>query len=56
MAIVLKPAFIRTIDLNAPGVLRTPERYGKAMPHLLGGYELSAGDVVGEGILLSVVE
>ncbi len=32
------------------GLLRTPERFGKAMGFLLSGYESSPADVVGEGI------
>jgi GTP cyclohydrolase I len=35
------------------GLLKTPERFSKAMNHLLSGYEQSARDVVGEGIFPS---
>lgn len=37
-------------DVQREGLERTPERFRKAMLHLLSGYEKSAREVVGEGV------
>ena len=61
----LKPAQLRGIagrliidsakgeNPHRSGLLKTPERFAKAMNHLLSGYEQTAEDVVGEGIFES---
>lgn len=40
-------------DVHREGLLRTPERFEKAMRELTAGYHLSAQEVVGEGIFSS---
>lgn len=35
---------------DRPGLLRTPERFSKAYHYLLGGYQQSVEEVVGEGV------
>ncbi len=40
-------------DPNREGLLRTPERFAKAMIELTKGYSQSEGDVIGEGIFKS---
>jgi GTP cyclohydrolase I len=37
-------------DVEREGLERTPERFRKAMIHLLSGYEKTPQDVVGEGV------
>lgn len=37
-------------DPGREGVLRTPERFAKAMQHLLEGYGKSVADVIGKGV------
>lgn len=38
------------VNPQAPGLLRTPERYAKAMSYLVSGYEQTPKFVVGEGV------
>ncbi len=40
-------------DVTREGLLKTPERYSKAMRELCSGYQLTAKDAVGEGIFSS---
>lgn len=40
----------QTENPSRAGLLKTPERFGKALGHLLSGYEKSPDDIVGEGI------
>jgi GTP cyclohydrolase I len=40
-------------DVSREGLERTPERFRKAMKHLLSGYEKTAREAVGEGIFQS---